>query len=89
MSSVSVNDIENLFIDFDINLTQDLSHNLTCCLSSYLTDWDNLISVLTDLTDDLIDELTDDSVIKASTQLMTHEAEKDSILISENRDFCV
>ena len=81
MNFISISDIENSFVDFDIDLTQNLSHDLTCCLSIYLTDWDNLIS--------LTDNLTDDSAVEASTWSMMCEAEKDSILVSENRDFYV
>ena len=81
MSFIFADDIENLFVNFDVDLIWDLSCDLTCCLSTHWADWDDLA--------DLISDLTDDFAVKASTQSMTCEAEKDSILVSENRDFYV
>jgi len=82
----SVSDIENSIVefDFDIDLTWDLSHNLTCYLSIYWTDLDDLTDLIS-----LISDLTDDFTVEASTQSVTCEVEKNFILVSENRDFYV
>jgi len=62
------------------NLIINFIFDLTYYLTHYFAD---------DLTDILTDNLTNDFIIEASTQLMMCEAEKDFILVSENKDFYI
>ena len=81
-SFLFVDDIENSIISFNINIDVDLIFDFVFYCFSY------------DLIDDSagisISDLTDDSVIEASTWSMTHEAEKDFVIWeNKNKNLCV
>ncbi len=81
----SVSDIKNLIINFNIDINIDFDFVFVFDFVFYHFSHD----LIDELTDILISSLTDDFTVEASTQLIIYETEKDSILISENKNFYV